>query len=139
MTCAPSMSSAVKGSPETSPEGVVRRQLDAYNAKDLHAWSRTHHVDAQHHALHGELLATGHQALAARMSIRFAEPDLHAELLSRTVMEDIVVDHERVTRNFAAGTGLVDMLAIYQVEDGRIIKATFALRNERPLPTAAKS
>ena len=116
---------------------VVQRQLEAYNAKDLDGWLCTHHVDAKHYALPGELLAVGHRALEERMTIRFAEPDLHAELLSRTVMDDIVLDHKRITRNFTGGIGTVEMLAIYQVRSGRITRATFALRNERLLPARA--
>lgn len=135
MSRASSTPDAVHGALPRSP-GVVQRQLDAYNAKDLAAWLRTHHPDAQHHALRGELLAAGRRALAERMSVRFAETDLQAELLGRTVVEDIVVDHERVTRNFAAGKGVVDMLAIYHVKDSQISKATFALRDERLLPAA---
>lgn len=114
-----------------SPESVVQRQLDAYNAKDVEAWLATYAPDAQQFELHGAPLATGHAAMRERMVPRFAEPDLHARLLSRTVMGHIVVDHERVTRNFPEGTGSLEMLCVYEVVDGRIRRASFALGAKR--------
>ena len=62
-----------------------------------------------------------------RMAVRFAEPDLHAELLSRVVMGSVVVDHERITRNFPEGKGTIEMLCVYEVVNGFIAKASFAV------------
>lgn len=109
-----------------SPADVIQRQLDAYNAKDVDAWLATYAADAQQFALHGELLAAGHAAMRSKILIRFAEPDLYAELLQRTVMGPIVVDYERITRNFPEGKGTVEMLCVYEVADGLIQKASFA-------------
>jgi ketosteroid isomerase-like protein len=50
----------------TSPEVVVQRQLDAYNAKDLDAWLSTYAEDAKQFELGGGLLAHGHEAIRAR-------------------------------------------------------------------------
>ena len=119
----------------STPEQVVQQQLDAYNAKDVAAWLATYHPEAEQFALHGERLARGHAEMLARIQIRFAEPDLHAQLLSRTVMGNVVVDHERITRNFPEGRGHVEMLCIYEVAGGVIAKATFALG----IPTLASS
>ncbi|AMC35566.1 nuclear transport factor 2 family protein [Janthinobacterium sp. B9-8] len=110
-----------------SPVDVIQRQLDAYNAKDVDAWLATYATDAQQFALHGELLVEGHVAMGSKMLVRFAEPDLHAELLQRTVMGPIVVDYERITRNFPEGKGTVEMLCVYEVADGLIQKASFAM------------
>lgn len=108
------------------PAALVQRQLDAYNARDIEAWLATYAPDAEQHALHGALLARGHEELRSRMAVRFQEPDLHARLISRVVMGAIVVDLERVTRNFPDGKGTVEMLCIYEVADDRIAKAAFA-------------
>lgn len=59
--------------------------------------------------------------------MRFAEPDLHARLLSRIVMGHVVVDAEEITRNFPEGKGTIEMLCIYEVVNGHIDKASFAL------------
>lgn len=115
-----------------SPPAVVQAQLDAYNAKDIEALPRTYAPDAQQYTLHGERLAHGHEQLRSRFLARFAEPDLHARLLKRTVMGALVVDHELVTRNFPEGRGTIEMSCVYEVVDGRIRKASFAL-GERKL------
>lgn len=109
-----------------SPAAVVQQQLDAYNARDLDAWLATYHPDAEQYELHGPLLARGREAIGSRIRVRFAEPDLHATLLARIVLGRLVVDHERVTRNFPEGKGSVEMLCAYEVADGLIVKASFA-------------
>ncbi|MBE7368014.1 nuclear transport factor 2 family protein [Ramlibacter pallidus] len=110
-----------------SPESIVQRQLEAYNARDLSAWLATYASDAQQFELHGSCLAAGHAQIRERMVSRFAEPDLHAELLSRVVLGSVVVDHERITRNFPEGKGTIEMLCVYEVVNGLIAKASFAL------------
>jgi putative hydrolase of HD superfamily len=115
----------------TSPLAVVQAQLDAYNAKDLDALMATYAPDAQQFALHGALLATGHDQIRPRYEARFVEPDLHARLLSRTVLGNFVTDLEIVTRNFPEGKGTVEMLCVYEVVDGRIVRASFATGETR--------
>ena len=66
-----------------------------------------------------------------RYLVRFAEPDLHAKLLTRIVMGNIVTDFESVTRNFPEGLGTVEMLCIYEIAEGKIQKATYAIGEKR--------
>ncbi len=110
-----------------SPETVVQEQLSAYNAKDLPRLLSTYSEDAEQYTLHGELLAKGHKAMAERYLARFSEPDLHARLLSRTIVGNIVVDHESITRNFPEGRGTLELLCVYEVRDGLICKASFSM------------
>jgi putative hydrolase of HD superfamily len=112
-----------------TPLAVVQAQLDAFNARDIDALMDTYAPDAEQFALHGERLAKGHDELRPRYMARFAEPDLFARLLSRTVMGSIVVDFELITRNFPEGTGTLEMLCVYEVADGRIRRASFAPGN----------
>lgn len=104
----------------TTPEAIVQHQLDAYNARDIEALLAIYADDAQTFEHPNTLLASGHAALRERFTLRFAEPNLHALLLSRIVMGDTVIDHERITRTFPEGTGTLDMVMIYAVRDGRI-------------------
>lgn len=83
----------------SSAEAVVQRQLEAYNARDVDAWLATYARDAEQHELHGALLAKGHDAMRAR-----------------------------ITRNFADGRGTIEMLCVYEVRDGRIRRASFAIK-----------
>jgi len=110
-----------------SPLSIVQAQLDAYNAKDVEALLRTYGPNAEQFTLHGELLAKGHQQLRDRYLARFAEPDLHVKLVSRIVVGNIVTDAELITRNFPEGRGTLEMLCVYEVMDGRIQRASFAL------------
>ena len=109
-----------------SPVAVVQAQLDAYNAKDLDALMATYAPDARQFALHGALLAEGHEQIRPRYAARFIEPDLRAQLLTRSVVGNFVTDLELVHRNFPEGRGTVEMLCVYEVVDGRIVCASFA-------------
>lgn len=113
------------------PASVVQRQLDAYNAHDMEAWLATYAPDARQYEYPDKLLAEGHDAIRARMTMRFEEPDLHAHLKSRIVIGNTVIDHEQVARTFPEGPGHVEMVAIYQVTAGRIGLATFIIGNRQ--------
>ena len=108
-----------------TPEAVVQRQLDAYNARDLEGWLATYAPDAKQFEFPATLLTEGHEQIRTRTGSRFAEPDLHAKLLARSVMDDIVIDHELVTRNFPEGRGTIRLVCIYRVRDGLIHEASF--------------
>ena len=113
--------------PVEMPAELIQRQLDAYNSKDVEGWLSTYARDAKQYTLHGKLLAQGHAEIRSRIASRFLEPDLHATLVSRTVMSNFVVDLEIITRNFPDGPGTVEMLCVYEIGDGLIQKASFAL------------
>jgi len=109
----------------TYPTDLVQHQLDAYNAHDLDALLATYSDDARLFEHPATLLATGTAQLRARFALRFQEPNLHAHLLNRVLMDRFVIDHERVTRTFPEGPGTIDLVATYEVVDGRIINAWF--------------
>ena len=46
-------------------------------------------------------------------------------------MGAVVVDLEEITRNFPEGKGTVEMLCVYEVTEGRIRKASFALGQQK--------
>src|SRR5688572_25396010 len=108
-----------------TPESVVQRQLDAYNARDIDALMATYADDIELYEHPAKLLASGAAQVRERQAVRLAEPNLHAKLIQRMVMGNIVIDQEVVTRTFPEGTGLIELIAIYQVSEGRIGKAWF--------------
>jgi hypothetical protein len=110
---------------DTSPADLIQRQLDAYNAHDLDALLATYSEDAQLFEHPATLLASGHSQLRARFALRFQEPNLHAHLLNRILIDRFVVDHERVTRTFPEGPGTIDLVVTYVVVDGKITNAWF--------------
>jgi hypothetical protein len=107
----------------TDPESIVQTQLNAFNACDVEALLSVYAKDAQLFEHPSTLLATGTAELRKRYSVRFQEPNLHAELLSRIVSGAIVVDHERVTRTFPEGAGQAELVMIYEVQNGKIARA----------------
>ena len=109
----------------SDPEAVVQRQLDAYNAHDIEALVAAYAEDAQQFEHPSKLLASGSAQLRERFTARFKEPNLHAALIKRIVMGQVVVDQERVTRTFPEGAGQIELVAIYEVQNGRIAKAWF--------------
>ena len=109
----------------TTPESVVQRQLDAYNARDIDALMATYSDDAQQFEYPTTLLTTGAAQVRERIATRFRESNLHARLVRRIVMGQIVIDHEEVTRTFPEGTGRIELVAIYEVCGGKIVTARF--------------
>ncbi|MDB5934393.1 MAG: steroid delta-isomerase protein [Massilia sp.] len=112
-------------------EALIQRQLDAYNARDLDALLDTYAPDARQYEHPATLLATGTAEMRERMAPRMQEPNLHARLLQRVVMGNIVIDHEEVTRTFPEGPGRVSMVAIYEVVAGKIQSASVQVSNKQ--------
>lgn len=106
-----------------TPEQVVQKQLDIYNARDLEGLLAIYSSTAQLFEHPATLVCEGAEALRARYATRFQEPNLHAALLNRIVMGNIVIDHERITRTFPEGTGTLEMTMIYEVQGEQIVKA----------------
>ena len=107
------------------PEATVQRQLDAYNAHDLEALMAVYDGDARQFDHPDKLLADGAAQIRARFAARFTEPNLHAQLLQRLVVGNVVIDQELVTRTFPEGPGTIELAAIYEVQNGKITKAWF--------------
>jgi hypothetical protein len=108
-------------------ESVIQDQLAAYNARDIEAFMSLWAEDAQYFEHPSKLLASGVSEIRGRHIIRFKEPDLHGELIHRMVVGNKVVDQEIVTRAFPDGPGRIDVIAIYEVEHGKIAKAWFII------------
>ena len=108
-----------------SPEEVVQRQLDAYNAKKLDALMAIYAEDAEQFEHPAKLLASGAAEIRPRFEARFKEPNLHAQLVKRMVCGNTVIDQEVITRTFPEGTGKLELVAIYEVKNDKIAKAWF--------------
>jgi hypothetical protein len=108
-----------------SPESVVQRQLDAYNAKDLDALMATYAENAEQFEHPAKLLASGAAEIRPRFAARFQEPNLHAQLVKRMVCGNTVIDQEVITRTFPEGAGKLELVAIYEVNNEKIVRAWF--------------
>jgi hypothetical protein len=108
------------------PPSVVQRQLDAYNAHDIDALMATYADDVQHFEFPSTLVASGAAQVRERLCARLQEPNLHARLLGRTAMGNLVIDHEIVTRDFPEGPGTIELIAMYEVRAEKIVRAWFS-------------
>ena len=106
------------------PEAFVQRQLDAYNARDLHAFVVEYTDDVLVFRLPGtEPVLAGRSALSEHYRLnRFNLPDLHAELIKRMVFGNKVIDQECVTGVQASP---MEVAAIYEVTPIGISKVWF--------------
>jgi hypothetical protein len=108
-----------------SPETVVRRQVEAYNARDIEAFLSFYADDVVIRRLpSGEVAWDGKEAMRPRYAKRFSEnPGLNCTITERIVHGDWVVDHELVTG--VEGRPRVRAVAIYEVRDGLIRNVWF--------------
>lgn len=109
----------------------VQMQLEAYNAKDIDAFMLWWADDCEYYAFPDTLLAHGAEAIRERHIARFAEPDLHGELLHRIHVDSVVIDHEIVRRTFPEGPGNVEVVCTYEIANGLIQKAWFTIGEQR--------
>ena len=114
----------------------VQKQLEAYNARNIDAFMQWWADDCQYYEFPSRLLASGAAEVRERHVTRFKEPNLHGALAKRIVVANVVVDQETVTRTFPDGPGEVDVVAIYEVENGKITKAWFKMGPPRLHPVA---
>lgn len=121
-------------SAETSPEAVVQRQLEAYNARDAQALAATYAEDAKQFEHPATPLASGRDRIRERMAARLRDPLVHARLLHRIVLGSTVIDHEEVTRTFPEGPGTMRIVAMYEVREGLIANAWFLFGTPVPRP-----
>ena len=118
---------------QTDPVTIVQRQLDAYNAHNVDALMAIYSDDIQHFEFPSTLVASGAAQVRERLRIRLQEPDLHARLVNRIAMGNLVIDQEVITRNFPEpeGIGTVELIAMYEVQGERIVQAWFRFGEKR--------
>lgn len=109
-----------------SPTTVVQAQLDAYNAHDVAALLAIYADDVQQFQHPDTLLAQGSAQIAARFTTRFAASRPQARLLNRIACGKLVIDHEIVTSITEQGTTEQELVATYEVVDGRIARVWFS-------------
>jgi hypothetical protein len=108
-------------------EFPVQKQLEAYNARDIEEFMKWWADECEYYEFPSRLLARGAREIRERHIARFSEPDLSGKLITRISVGNMVVDQEVVTRTFADGPGEIDVVAIYEVENGKIARAWFKI------------
>jgi len=105
-----------------SPEDLAQRQLNAYNLRNIDAFLEPYADDVEIYTFPDKLQAKGKEAMRNMYTPMFEKtPNLHCELVNRIVQGNNVIDHERVQ----FGNRMVEAIAIYHMEDGKIKKVYF--------------
>jgi hypothetical protein len=115
----------------TEAEFPVQKQLEAYNTRDIDAFMQWWADDCQYYEFPSRLLASGAAEIRERHIVRFKESNLFGRLVKRISVANVVVDQEIVTRTFPDGPGEIDVVAIYEIENGKIAKAWFKFGSPR--------
>jgi hypothetical protein len=107
-----------------SPAEIVNAQLIAYNARDINAFAATYAEDVCIYDMPGEkLILRGRAQIVEHYGKgAFKCENLRAEVLSRSVIGNKVIDHEKAR-------GLrpepVEVMVVYEVGDGLITAVWF--------------
>ena len=116
--------STMKSIQAQTPEQVVQLQLEAYNEGNIDKFMSVFSDDIELWTLgEGQAWAKGKDAVTAVYAKLFENsPELHSEIITRTVIGNKVIDYERITgRN---GGDVLYLVMIYEVRDGKIFRAT---------------
>lgn len=106
-----------------SPEDIVQRQLNAYNGHNLNAFMELFADDVKIFNFPNDLVAEGKDMMRQNYGFIEQVPALHCKLVSRTILRQTVIDHERVT--FNAASQPVEVIAIYKVKEDKISEVYF--------------
>ncbi len=105
-----------------TPEQIVQRQVNAYNARNIDAFMDTYADNIKIYNFPDELSMDGKEQMRKRFESMFQRvPNLYCEIKNRIVLGNKVVDREHVRFN----SRYSDVIAIYEVTDGKISKVTF--------------
>jgi len=112
-----------------TPEEVVQRQLNAYNARDAVAFAATYAPDVSIRTLPETTdLMKGREALQAKYGEMFKQrPDQAVHITSHAVQGPFVIDQEQFVHRWDAGKTSFAGTAIYEVKDG-LIQTVWFLR-----------
>jgi imidazolonepropionase-like amidohydrolase len=105
-----------------SPEMLVQRQVNAYNARNIEAFLTTYDDNVELYNFPDSLFAKGKDAMQKIYGDMFRKLNyLHCEIVGRIKLNNTIIDHERVKFD----DKIFDGIAIYDVRGGKIVKVTF--------------
>ena len=107
---------------QETPGQIVQRQVNAYNARDLEAFLSTYSEDVKIFNSDGKMTMEGHEAMRKVYDPIFESvTDLYCDITNRIAINNKVIDNEKV--RFRGQ--YVDAVAMYTVEDGKIVRVDF--------------
>ncbi|OJJ20011.1 hypothetical protein BKI52_16180 [marine bacterium AO1-C] len=113
---------------QETPEQVVQRQVNAYNARDIEGFLATYSKDVEIYNYPNKLSMKGRERMRKVYGPMFKRAKhLHCKIVNRIRLGNKVVDRESVIFNPKQKPGRV--IAVYTVKDGLISKVTFIRGN----------
>ena len=107
---------------EVSPEYLAQEQLEGYNKRDIDTFLKAYAKDVKVYRFPNNLEYEGLENMRNRYEYFFKNnPDLNCKLIKRIVNKNQVIDHELITAN----GNVFKAVAIYTIENGKIISVTF--------------
>jgi len=107
---------------QESPEQIVQRQVNAYNAKNIEAFIETYADNIKIYNFPNELKIEGKEKMRPTYERMFNQDiDLYCEIKNRIVLGNKVIDREYVK----FGDKYSSVIAIYEVTEGKISMVTF--------------
>lgn len=105
-----------------TPEMLVQRQLNAYNARNIDAFLATYSDNVELYNFPDSAMGKGKEMMRSVYGNMFKNVKyLHCEIVDRIKLNNTIIDHERVKFD----DKVVEAVAIYEVKDGKIVKVTF--------------
>jgi hypothetical protein len=118
----------------TDNELLIDSLVRAYNNHDARGFADHFSYDAIHGILHSDDIDFGAEAIFRRYVDVFARfPQNATTVVHRVVFDDVVVDHERVSRSPESEP--FDVVAVNTIRDGKIVRLEF-IRNPTPPVTS---
>jgi imidazolonepropionase-like amidohydrolase len=106
---------------QETPEMLIQRQLNAYNARNLEAFLDTYADDVKLYDFPDSLIGSGKEKMKAMYGDFFkTAANLHCEIVDRIKLGNTIIDHERVRFN----DKVINAVAIYEVSGGKIVSVT---------------
>lgn len=105
-----------------TPEAIVQRQLNAYNARNINAFMDTYADDIELYDFPSTLIAKGKKSMRKEYEDMFKQvANLYCQIENRIILGNKIIDKEivRVANQTIRGA------VVYEVEKGKIKKVTF--------------
>lgn len=108
-----------------TPEQIVQKQLDTYNARDIKGFMSVMSSDVSLYNLgESKPISSGNEAVEAIYQNLFDKsPNLRSVLENRIVMGNVIIDHEKITGRMGNDDTL-ELSVIYEVKGQKIHKIT---------------
>ncbi|MFS4492565.1 nuclear transport factor 2 family protein [Maribacter sp. 2308TA10-17] len=118
-------------SAQMSPEEVVQKQLETYNNRDIDGFMSVIDTNITMHDFStGKITLEGYEDCKKVYAEVFADsPKLHSKILTRTVFDNKVIDHEYITGRKGSDTP-IELVLIYEVNDEKITKISVLRKQE---------